>query len=340
MLFSKQLPLPSLVELCRSLRHLVGVGMLVRDVFRQLSERGSRPLRPVAERIHAVLSRGDNLETALEAERQSFPPLFLATVVVGERTGNLAEVCTELEKYYQLQQQLQRRLKSQSIGPLLQFGLAVCIIALLIFVLGAIRDARGGPGMSVFGLSGATGSLIFLGIVFGVLGALVGLYLLLTRKLRYTYALDKFSLTLPLIGPCREALALARFSLALRLTMESGLSVVEALRLSLEATGNAAYVAVAPVIRKAVKRGDDLTVAVIESGRFPEEFCNVLAVGEESGRIPEVMGQQAAYYQEEAGRRLKRLQTTAVWTAWLIYAAFMIFAIFNIARTSFSAAGF
>src|SRR5260370_33664175 len=108
MLFSARLPLASMIEMCRTMRHYLGAGLTLRDVFRQQARKGSAALRPIAERISQDLERGEALEAALQREKAAFPPLFLSMASVGEHSGMLPEVCTELEKYYILQRTLQR----------------------------------------------------------------------------------------------------------------------------------------------------------------------------------------------------------------------------------------
>ena len=143
MLFSRQLPLSNLIELCRVLRHSLGAGIGLREVFRQQAERGAAVLRPVAGRVHAVLKRGGSLAAALEPEREVFPPLVLALSGVGEETGHLPEVFGELENYYRLQQRLLRQFRSRCTLPALQFVLAVAVVAAVFFILGWISRSRG-----------------------------------------------------------------------------------------------------------------------------------------------------------------------------------------------------
>jgi type II secretory pathway component PulF len=331
MLFSSELPPATLAEMCRILRHSLGAGLTLRDVFRQLATRGPRAARPVAERVRQRLDRGDSLEEALKGEEQFFPPLLIAMAHVGERTGHLPEVFEELEKYYLLQQKLRREFRSRIVPTLLQLGLAFVVIAAMLFVLGMLSDSRGGQGPSVLGMRGAGAGVLFLVLSFGSVALLFVAYLVLTRTLRRKEALDAFWLRLPALGPCLQALALGRFALALRLTLDSDLSVGKALRLSMQATGNAAFAARTDAVVKALKGGENLTLALSRAQIFPQDFLNMVAVAEEGGRVPEMMRHQAEHYHDEAGRRLRRLVRVAGGLVWVVYAAFMIIAIFQLA---------
>ena len=339
MFFAKGLSLSALIGLCRALRHNLGAGLTLRDVFRQQAERGVSEVRPVAQRIGLTLEQGDSLEVALQREKAMFPPLFLAMTSVGEETGHLSEIFGELEKYYTLQQSLRRQFRSQSMLPIIQFVLALFIIALLIFVLGMIASARNAPPMGVFGLRGGSGALIFLTISFGGLALLYVAYRWLSRPQGQKPVLDALLLRLPGLGPCLEALVLGRFSLALQLTLDSGMPITQALRLSMQATGNGVYQARAAGIIQALKSGKDLTYALTQSRLFPEDFLSMVATGEEGGRVPEIMRHQAQYYHEEAERRLKQFTGLMSMGVWLLYAVFMVIAIFSIARQYLGALG-
>lgn len=338
MLFSRKPSLSALIELCRALRHSLNAGITIQEVFKRQAKKGHYELRPSADRIALRLQQGNRLTDALKKEPMEFPPLFMAMISLGEETGHLAEIAASLEKYYILQQHLQRRFRSQISLPVIQFVMGVFIVAFVIWILGIINTTPGRQGgLTILGLSGPTGALIFLGSIFGSIGLLFAGYRLLSKHLKRKARADRFFLRIPAIGSCLEALAMSRFTLALELTQESGMSILKSMRYSLQATGNAAYESKANTIVEGLKRGDTLTDSVTEAHIFNSEFLRILAVAEESGRVPEVMKQQCEYYQEESSRKLQALAQMAGWGVWLIYAVFMIIMIFSIARIYFEA---
>ncbi len=337
MLFSSQIPPARLSELCRMLRHSLAAGLTLRDVFRQQARGGPRAVRAVAERIHARLDRGDSLADALQDEEAVLPPLFRALAAVGEQTGHLPDVFEELEEYYELQEKLRRDFWSRSFLSLVQIVAALLIIGVMLIVLGSIAGTRGGAGPTVLGVSGPAAGVVFLVVGLGAVAFLLVAPRLLARALRHRAGPDAFLLRVPGLGRCLEALALGRFALALRLTLDSALSVAKALRLSLQATGNAAFTARTDAITSAVKRGQGLTEALASAHLFPDEFLHLIAVAEEGGRVPELMRHQARYYHEEAARRLKALTRGLSYAVWLAYVAFMVIAIFQLAGRYLSA---
>jgi type IV pilus assembly protein PilC len=330
MLLSSQLPLSALIEFCRILRHNLAAGLTLRHVFRQQSERGPWSVRPVASRISQELDSGESLQDALKHESRSFPPLFLSLVPVGEQSGNLPEVLGELENYFLLQQKLRRQFIQQITWPMIQFLLAPFVIAGMIYLLAILSQGNKPWDPLGFGLTGEKGALMFLVIFFGSLGLLIGAYLVLTRTLNQKPFIETLLLRLPIVGTCLSALALSRFCLALRLTMETGMPIRQAIRLSMRATNNSAFTVREEVVRDALKEGDDLTKALSKADVFPHNFLDIMANAEEGGRVPEVMAHQAKYYDEEARRRLKTLTGFASGLVYFCIGAFLVFMIFRI----------
>ena len=332
MFFSKRIPLSGLIELCRALRHNLGAGLSLVKVFRQQAGRGPQAVRPVADRIGAHLERGESLEEALRGEAAAFPVLFVSLARVGERTGSLPEVFGELEKYYALQQRLWRQFLSQIAWPVFQFVAAIFVIAAMILVLGMIADAKKTPDPIGLGL-GPAGAVRWLLLAFGSVAAVGALYQVSSRSLRHKASTDTLLLRLPVIGSCLSALALNRFCLALRLTLETAMPIAQAVRLSLRATGNAAFGEASPGVEDRLRGGEDLTLALAGSGLFPQTFLDILAVAEEGGRVPEVLRHQADHYEDELRRGLTLLARVTGGGVWLVVAALIVMAIFRIVLT-------
>jgi type II secretory pathway component PulF len=337
-MFSRQMSPGDLAALCRALRHNLGAGLTLVKVLRQQAEKGPRGVRPLAARLLAAIEQGGSLSSAMTRETEVLPPLFVAMAQLGEETGHLPEVMGELEQYYQQQLMLRRQFRSQSFLPVVQFVFAVLLIAGLIFVLGMF-PGKDGPLLTFFRLGGAPGALAFLGSVVGTLAGILLLWHGLARWGHQRAVADRLLLRLPALGPCLEALVLGRFTLALQLTLDSGLAIAKGLRLSLCATGNAAYAEAADGISRVLKAGQTLTEALTQSGLFSEEFLAIVATAEEVGSVPEAMRQQARYYHEESARRMATLAKVASMGLWAIYAGFMILMIFKIASVYLKALG-
>jgi type IV pilus assembly protein PilC len=339
MIFSRRLPLSSLIAISRDLRHNLGAGIMLRDALKQQARRGNHAFRPVADRMYHAIESGDDLRQVLENERAYFPPLFISLVSVGESSGQLPEIFAELEKYYLMQQRFWRQLISQSIMPVLQFIVATFVIAFMMVILGFIAEARSSKPIDPigFGLSGTSGARTFLAVIYGSLAVLFLIYLALSRLLEQKALIDRLLLHIPVLGGFLQCLCLSRLSMGLRLTLDSAMPIAKAIGLSFQATGNAAYVSDASRIQESLKTGDDLTRAISQCRLLPEDYVNIIAVAEQGGRVPEVMVNQAQYYEEEAGRRLVLLTRAAGFFVWAFVAILIIIAIFRIFNIYLSA---
>lgn len=326
------LSLSSMIELCRVLRHYLGAGLTLVDVFRKQAINGQAAVRPIAARLAADMASGTSVGDAVNKEATEFPPLFVAMVKIGEQTGMLPEVCGELEKFFVRQRELWRRFLGQIAWPVFQFVAASVVLTGLIWFLGQLPINNNGIAYDPLGLglTGTTGAIIFFFSIWGTIAAAWTVQYVLRRSLAGRAWVDRLLLCLPALGPCLRDLALARFCLALRLTTESGISIGKALRLSLRATDNAAFADAAKVATATVRRGDEVHAALATSGLFPDDFLHILSVAEESGTIAEVMKHQGEHYTEEASRRMATLTAIAGGAIWLFVAGTIIMAIMRL----------
>jgi type IV pilus assembly protein PilC len=334
MFFSRRLSIKDLIDLCRSMRYSLASGLTLRDVMDLLNTNGPPRLRPVAAQISKELKAGWSLQDSIAKQASVFPPIFLALVTVGEESGNLPEVLSELEKYYVVQRKLRREFIDQISWPAIQLILAIFVIAGLIVVLDIVSHINPGSGATTdplgLGFVGVPGALKFLAIVWGTIFGVMLIYFLLKRMLRRRAVVEKALMYVPAFGPCLRAISLTRFCVALHLMLETSLSVRKTLRLALLATDNAAFTSGQAAVEAALVRGETITSALASCHVFPQHFLGVVAVAEESGRLPEVLRNQAEEYDEEARRRLGFVNKIISYGIWLFILGFMAFAVIRI----------
>lgn len=343
MLFSSsKCPLPALVAWCRTLHHSLGAGLSPVRIFKQQAKSGPRVLRGIAADVAKKLEAGDSLEDAFEEHRNRFPPLFLELVAVGEQTGRLEDAFAELTDYYESNLSVQRNFRAQMMYPAVQFVAAVLVIACLIWVLGML--ASSGKAVTTdplgIGLTGGTGAVLFIVIAFGFVGAILLAMKVAANNVRWRAKLEGMLMILPAWGPALLSFALQRFAVALRMCVEAGLRAEKTLQYCFAATSNSAFTSRADRAIAVVKRGRTIGEALVASGApFPDEFREMVLMGEETGDMPEVMERLAVRYREEAERRLR---SAAQMTSYCIYglvAIMIIIAIFKIASLYLGALG-
>ncbi len=315
----------ALAVVCRSLSTLLHSGV---PVVRALEVAGRKSRDPRCERAIAVMSdrvrQGEEVSSAMAGQVGRFPPLMVDMVRMSEHTGALPEVLEHLAEHFENALTLRRQFLSQITWPVVQFVIATLVIALLIFVLGMIP---GGESLSAvtFGLRGGGGAMIWLAIVYGTVLLLSGGYLLTARTIAARRVLDRLLLQIPVVGSCQRAFAISRFSWAYYLTQQTGMPIRQSLDTSFRATGNGAFVAATEPVCRSIEAGDSLTRALTDTELFPEEFLEMVHVGEESGTVPEQLHRLSPHFQEEARRSLSRMCNAFAWVIWATVALFIIF---------------
>ncbi len=127
-----------------------------------------------------------------------------------------------------------------------------------------------------------------------------------------------------------RTMALSRLAWSMHLTMNTGMDVRRAMKLSLRSTRNAHYIDQIPAIDAEIAAGNSIHEAFCRAGGYPADFLDTLAVGEESGNIVESMGRLADQYQQRARLAAVALTTIAAWLVWAVIAAAIIFMIFRV----------
>ncbi len=342
MFSSSKCPLSALVAWCRTLHHSLGAGLGPVKIFRQQAKSGPRPLRTVAADVANKLEAGESLEDAFEPYRDRFPPLFHEMVAVGERTGRLEDAFQELTEYYESTLTVQRNFRAQMMYPAIQFVAAVFVIAGLIFVLGMLAESgkAATTDPTGLGLTGTTGAVLFLLIAFGFVGSILLAMKLAANNVKWRERLEGILMRVPAWGAAMRSFALWRFAIALRMGTEAGLRIDKTLRYAFRATCNSAFTRRAPQAVAVVKRGGELGEALIASAApFPEEFHEMIGLGDETGNTSEIMERLAVKYREEAERRLRSAAQMTSYGVYALVALFIIIAIFRIASIYLGALG-
>ncbi|HEX3315029.1 MAG TPA: type II secretion system F family protein [Gemmataceae bacterium] len=325
--------LSALADWCRTTRHQLAAGVAVTKMLDRAAVSGPADVRDMSARLLAAAKAGQPLSDAFDAER--LPSTFVPLFRVGEQMGRLPEILTALEEDLREQDRFRRQIRAQTLMPRIQFFAAIAIIAGLIWALGAIAGNNRSP-ITVFGLAGTWGALIFLACTLGPV--LVGRFVLKRvfadpiRRGKF----DVFFRRLPIVGPCMEALTVQRFARALGCTLDSGLPIAEAVKLGFDASPSLRPYA-GNVIR-ALKQGLSLSDAIAECP-LPADFVAILDSAEHAGSVPEAMRHQAKLWGELAGERLTLAARVVSGIVWLCMATFIITCIFQIASNYIAAIG-
>jgi type IV pilus assembly protein PilC len=327
-------PVTALIAWCRALRHGLDIGLSPVRVFRQQAKSGPTPLRPVADRIADRLETGESLEDALKPEASKFPLLFVEMIGVGEHAGRLPDVFAELEDYFETVRTTRKEFFRMLIWPAIQYFGAIGVITVMLLVLGLLGSNLDPLGL---GLSGTKGAAVFLLVMSLFTATVIGTAMAVAGSREMRAKVEAKALGIPGLSGCFRAFALNRFCLAYHMTIEAGLRADRCLKLSLRATANQAYAREADPAAKSARQGEDVPSILGAYGErlFPAEFVNSLVIGEDTGRMAEVMRKQAEYYRDEAKRKLKTLSMILGGAIYAMIGLFLIVMIFKIFMTAY-----
>jgi len=341
-MFSARLSTKHVALACRSLSTSLRAGIPVAKAFDiAVNKSGDSKLRFVMQDIATQIRSGTDVTSACRSYEGLWPDLFLNMVDVAERTGSLPEVLLSLSEHYETSVRLQKDFRSQMVMPMVQLVAAILIVAFLIWLLGEINigDLSGKQGDAEkpafdiigLGLKGISGSLIWIfSWVMSAAGLFVG-YQIARRSTAFRTAMHRALLGVPVVGTCLKSFAIARFSWSFALTQEAGLPVQESLESSIAATDNGAFQAAGPRIINDVLNGEELSEALAHTQLFPEDFIQIVHVGETTGTIPETLARLSPEFEDQARRSLSALTAAFAWGIWLAVAAFIGFIVIRFA---------
>lgn len=273
----------------------------------------SKAMQAVLQDLRQSLDAGRELSMAMAPHKTVFTPFYLAMVRVGELTGQLEEIFLRLFHHLEFERFMRDQVRAALRYPsFVVAAMGVAILVVNVWVIPAFAQVFKGFGAE---LPLMTRILISFSdfVVAGwpwMLGALVAAVLAFrtwVRTERGRYSWDRLRLRLPVSGRIVQKATLARFARSFALATKSGVPVVQALTTVAQTVDNA-YIADKVVkMRESVERGESVLRAAIAARVFTPVVLQMIAVGEESGALDDMMDEVAGLYQREVEYDLKNL---------------------------------
>jgi general secretion pathway protein F len=304
----------SVVLTTRELATLLRAGMPIDRALAILADIAKDgPLRAFLDGLLKSVRGGSTLADALEPHKPSLPPYYIGLVRAGEAGGALESVLFRLAESLERAQSLRETIRSAMYYP--AFVLAMSVLTLVVLFALVIPEFRplfedsatGIPASmaAVLAFSDALRdywwaiALATLAIVFAVQQHNRGVE---GRRRR-----DRFILRLPLVGELVTKLEVARFSRTLGTLLANGVMVLNALSITAETISNRQLAEAIGSLAVRLKRGEGLSLPLMETGLFPRLAVQLIQVGEESGQLEAMLLRVADIYDEEVKRTIQRL---------------------------------
>ncbi|MFI4922214.1 MAG: type II secretion system F family protein [Burkholderiales bacterium] len=276
----------------------------------------NRTFAAVLEDLRKNLDSGRELSVSLSRYPKIFSVFYVSMVRVGELTGTLEEIFLRLFHYLEFESEMNGRIKSALRYPMfVVLTMAAALVVINLFVIPAFASVYKGfktelPIMTriLIGFSNFMvhyWPLLLLILVLTIIGVRV---FLRTKDGKYTW--DKFKLRLPIAGPIMLKGTLARFARSFALAFKSGVPVVEGLHVVAQVVDNDYIAERVDHMRDGVERGESILRTAISAGVFTPVVHQMIAVGEETGELDDMMQEVAQLYERDVEYEVKTLSET------------------------------
>lgn len=264
--------------------------------------------------ITADVEQGDPLSTALSKHRQ-FPPLMVSMVRAGEVGGFLDTTMLEIASSLESDAELRSRIKSALTYPVAVGIIAILIVtAMLIFVVPIFEEmfsSFGGslpaPTQFLVTLSNLITNPMFTIPLIAVLVIAVIWYRRHRHDENVRNVVDPIKFKTPVFGPLVQKVALARFSRNLATLLSAGVPVLTALDIVQDTAGNVVIARAVAAVKESVREGTGMAAPLADHPVFPDMVVQMIAVGEDTGSIDEMLRRIADFYDQQVAATAEQL---------------------------------
>ncbi len=320
-----------LILFSRQMHTLLRADVPILRAFDALQESQAKPaFAEIVADVRASLEQGRELSTAIARHPSVFSPFYVAMVRVGEATGRLAEAFNRLFEHLEADREVREQVNAALRYPLtVVAAAAIALVILDIFVIPVFAGVYASlharlPFMTLVLIAVSEWSVRWWPVIaVAAIAAVFGVRSLLrTEEGRYWW--DRTKIRLPIAGDIILKGTLARFCRSFAMASQSGIPVLDALRVVAQTADNAFVSARIEEMRSGIERGETLYRCAAASGVFTPVVLQMIAVGEETGEIDSLLTEIAAMYEREIAYATKRLSATVEPILLLVIAALVL----------------
>jgi MSHA biogenesis protein MshG len=311
---ANKIEIDDLIMFARQMHSLTKAGLPLDRAIKGLeASLTNKRFRAVLQDVIDGLENGMNLASALGQHPAVFSNLFLSLIHVGENTGRLDMAFKEIGKYLELEKNTAKQVKGATRYPLfVMIAIAVAIGVVTVFVIPVFQDAfdRLGadlPWQTVVLMSTSSFVINYWPFILGTFFIVVTGFIQWRNTEAGRLRWDETKIGFPLAGPIFERVALGRFSRTFSMVLGAGVPIVQGLNVVAGAVGNSFIAKNVEKMREGIERGESLHRTATNSKMFTPLVLQMIAVGEETGTVDELLGEVADFYDAEVEYDLKRL---------------------------------
>ena len=298
-----------LTVVTRQLAILLGAGLPLIRSLKTLEKQAKNPtVANVLAQTSSLVEGGATFADALSHNPKSFDKLYLSMVRAGEESGAMEVILDRLAGFMEKAARISGKVKSAMIYPTVILSISLlAVVGLMIFIVPNFRkifaDLLGPdeplPAITEF-LIKMSDSMVntwyywLIGIV-----VIIAIYKIAGKTKQGKFAIDYCKYNMPLFGPIIAKTAVARFSRTLGTLQSSGVEVSRALEIVKDTSGNEVVSKAVKEVKHAMEEGEGIAVPLGRTKVFPEMVISMVEVGEETGKLSEMLDKVANTYDEE-----------------------------------------
>jgi len=336
-LFARKKQIGELAMVTRQLATLLQAGIPMAEAMRALIEQiETKKLETIFRDVREKVTGGTSFADALAQHPLYFNHLYVNMVRAGEASGNLEDVLMRLADYMLKQNRLKNKVQAALMYPMVMVFVGLIVISVLMTVvvpklvslIKAKEAALPLPTQILIGVSTFMKEYWYLLALL-----LVALYLTLTairRTEKGKYSTDAMLLKMPIFGDFFNKQAISRFAVTLSTLLKSGVPVLESLVIVKDIAGNAVVEGVLADVHKNILEGTDISSPMKKSGIFPPAVGYMIAVGEQSGELEEILETISSAYDEEIDIATQKMIALLEPVLILVMAAIVAFIVLSI----------
>ena len=313
-LFRQKVTHIDLLLFSRQMHTLLKSGVPIMRALSGLQDAAINPeMKRVISEVRESLEGGRELSQALARHPRVFSPFYLSMIRVGEATGLLEEVFYRLFEHLEFERYMREQVKTALRYPMfVVIAMAAALVVVNLFVIPAFAKVFAGfgaelPLMTRILLGFSNFTVAYWPYLLGAAVLSVLAFNAWRRTVRGRFIWDRVSLRFPIAGKILHKAALSRFSRSFSLSIRSGVPIMQALSNSAQTVDNSYVAHRVEGMRENIERGESLLRASISSGIFTPVVLQMVAVGEESGAVDDMMNEIGDMYRQEVEYELKTL---------------------------------
>ena len=298
------------------LANLINAGISLLASLDTLSRQiENKRLKEAIADVSRGVQAGENFSGALERHPAIFSKLFISMIKVAEASGKLDQVLIRFAAFSEHQADLRQKIQGAFFYPLIL--LAACLGVSLFIVTTVIPQfavifMKAGIALPLPTLilyhAGRAIQQFWLSIILFLLLAVLGIQTYAGTK-GGKFQIDRLSLSLPLFGSLFRKAAISRFGRTLATLLSSGVPILQSLEIVREVIGNEVLARVLSQVHEAVEKGEGISETLKISSEFPPDAVQLIEVGEETGKLDEMLGKVSDFYDRSLEYSLKKLTT-------------------------------